>query len=98
MRWLAATISLKVSAILPEQSDLVAGHAHGEIADPHGLQRMQQLVQLGRAAVDEVVGGVGWNCAGSGGFALEVDNRFRLRLHELGSPVGAPDGNVRFGG
>ena len=38
MRWLAATISLKVSAILPIDADVVAGHAHREIADAHRLQ------------------------------------------------------------
>ena len=45
-RWLEATISLKVSAILPPMPVLVARQAHGEIAVAHGLQRAQQLLQI----------------------------------------------------
>ncbi len=85
MRSLAATISLKVSAILPMQADLVAGHADREVADPHGLQRVQQVVQLGRrAAVETAVGGLGEDRARAGTpLVLSVANRLALRLHSL---------------
>ena len=44
MRWLAATISLNVSAILPSMPSAVAGHAHREVADAHRLERGEQVV------------------------------------------------------
>ena len=34
---------------LADQADMVAGHADGEIADAHGLQGVQEFVQIGRA-------------------------------------------------
>src|SRR5262249_54824026 len=40
---------------LAHQADLIAGPANGEIADPHGLQRAQQLMKFRRAAVDLLV-------------------------------------------
>ncbi len=39
---------------LAHDADAVAGHAHGEIADPHGLQRVQQFTQLARLAAIQV--------------------------------------------
>jgi hypothetical protein len=37
---------------LAHQADLIARHADGEIADPHRLERAQQLVEFRRAAVN----------------------------------------------
>ena len=54
---------------LAKDTDLIARHAHGEIADPHGLERLEQIMQLGRrAAVDEFAR----RCAGyrSGGYPI----------------------------
>ena len=31
---------------LAEQTDAVAGHAHGEVADPHGLQGVEKFRQI----------------------------------------------------
>ena len=66
---------------LAEQADLVAGHAHGEVAHAHRLQRIEQIVQLGRAAIETAVGGVGRDRARERWLALELANRFRVRLH-----------------
>ena len=41
---------------LAHDADAVAGHAHREIADPHRLQRMQQLGQSVGVAVQPVLG------------------------------------------
>ena len=46
MRSLAATISLKVSAILPSMPSWSPGHADRKIAHPHGLEGVQQIVQI----------------------------------------------------
>ena len=84
MRSLAATISLKVSAILPRRPDLAAGHAHGEIAHPHGLQCSKQFVQLGRgAAVEMTVRHVSGHRLRGGAVVLEVTNGLAARLHHF---------------
>ena len=57
MRWLAATISLKVSAILPA-SPAVAGQADGEVAVAHGLEREQEVALVER--------GIGRRASGAG--------------------------------
>ena len=59
---------------LAEDADAVAGHAHGEVADPHGLQRVKEFreaagIDLG-VAVDVMVGRWGWQ---------EGRNRWRVR-------------------
>ena len=46
MRWLAATISLKVSAILPIRPGGIAGQPDGEVAHAHRLEGAEQLVKL----------------------------------------------------
>ena len=55
MRSLAATISLKVSAILPMMPTSVAGQPHREITDPHGLEGMKQFGEAVGVAVEAEV-------------------------------------------
>ena len=63
---------------LAEQADLVAGHPDREVADPHGLQRAQEIMQLGgRAAVETAVG----HRTRRRAIRLGVADRFILRLH-----------------
>ena len=46
MCWLAATMSLKVSAILPTRPVASRRHAHREVAHPHRLQGAQKVLEL----------------------------------------------------
>jgi len=67
---------------------VVAGEAHREVADPHGLQRIQQILQLeGRFAVGTIAGTVE---SGSVGMRREFGS-FGRGLHRAswcGSPPG----------
>ena len=66
---------------LAEQADLVAGHAHGEVAHAHGLQCIQEIVQFGRrATIEASVGAFGAFSLGSAVGAL-LANRFTVWLH-----------------
>ena len=100
MRSLAATISLKVSAILPVEADLVAGQPHREIADPHRLQRMQQFAQLpglggavGRKGLVERGGSGGRTVCGPG-----VGDVRGMLHRNVRTPYSAPPGAVGVSG
>ena len=66
MRSLAATISLKVSAILPSMPGLIARQPHRKVAGAHRLQGVQQLLQPEALAVQLAVGRLAgcWRCDG----------------------------------
>src|SRR5262245_28234475 len=71
---------------LAEDPDLVARHADGEVAHAHGLQRIQQIVQLGHGTAVETAVGIfsgGRVRRGAVGLdtGLELANRFTARLH-----------------
>ena len=74
MRWLAATISLNVSAILPSMPSRSPGEPYREVADPHRLHCAEQFVELTAVAgavgsvLVERAGRAGWfNGRGDGG-------------------------------
>jgi hypothetical protein len=73
---------------LAEDPELIAGHPHREIADPHGLQRLQQLIHLGRGAAVEAFAGrrrrrpaIGLRMAACVLLDLILAGRFSGRLH-----------------
>ena len=65
---------------LAEQTELAACHAHREFADAHGLQGIEEVVQLGRRAIETIAGRFGRDRAG-GTIGLEVVERLNVRLH-----------------
>ena len=75
---LAATISLKVSAILPSTPGPIAGQPHREVAVADGLEGAQQLCDL-RGRRREHVGG-GAVGGGGGDGSISTWHAFQLRL------------------
>ncbi len=67
-----------------QEADLIAGHADREVAHAHGLQRIQEIVQLGRcAAIDAAIGHFSRHRARRWTIGLEFANRLIVRLHSL---------------
>ncbi len=69
---------------LAGDADLVAGHADGEVADAHGLQGMQEVVQIGgRDGLGAIAIDLSGRARRNGGRAVGFDfaNRIKIRLH-----------------
>src|SRR6516164_7722536 len=67
---------------LAQEADLIAGHADREVAHAHGLQRIQEVVQLGRcAAIDAAIGHFSRHRTRRWTIGLELTNRLIVRLH-----------------
>ena len=65
---------------LAQDTDLVAGHAHGEVAHAHGLQRVQEIMQLRRPAISGL-GNFARNCGRRRAICLSFAEAVVAGLH-----------------